>query len=132
MSSNPAHTWVYSIQHYVIKFVSDRCDRSVVFSGYSRDPVSASTKITDRREITEILLKVALNTTNQTIKFSKAVLEIFVINTYEMLTWWNKWHPLKCLARAWIKNRNHKNFIFQFMNDFLFNSRNYVYRLFVL
>jgi hypothetical protein len=34
VSLNPAHDEVYSIQHYVIKFVSD-CDRSVVFSGYS-------------------------------------------------------------------------------------------------
>jgi len=33
VSSNPVRDEVYSIQHYVIKFVSD-CDRSVVFSGY--------------------------------------------------------------------------------------------------
>ena len=32
VSSNPVHGEVCSIQHYVIKFVSDR---SVVFSGYS-------------------------------------------------------------------------------------------------
>jgi hypothetical protein len=32
VSSNPVHGEVYLIQHYVIKFVSDR---SVVFSGYS-------------------------------------------------------------------------------------------------
>jgi len=32
VSLNPAHGEVYSIQHYVIKFV---CDLSVVFSGYS-------------------------------------------------------------------------------------------------
>jgi len=53
MISNPAHGEVYSIQHHVIKF-----DRSVVFS----------TNKTDRRYITEILLNVALNTINQTIK----------------------------------------------------------------
>jgi hypothetical protein len=34
VSSNPVHGKVYSIQLYVIKFVSD-WDRSVVFSGYS-------------------------------------------------------------------------------------------------
>jgi hypothetical protein len=54
VSSNSVHGEVYSIQHYVIQFVSD-CDRSVVFS------VSSINK-TDRQDITEILLKVALNT----------------------------------------------------------------------
>jgi hypothetical protein len=34
VSLNPAHDEVYSIQYYVIRFVSD-CDRSMVFSGYS-------------------------------------------------------------------------------------------------
>jgi hypothetical protein len=34
VSSNPVHGVVYSIQHYVIKFVS-ALRRSVVFSGYS-------------------------------------------------------------------------------------------------
>jgi hypothetical protein len=55
VSSNPAHGEVYSIQHYVIKFVSDLC-----FS--MNTPVSSSNK-TDHHDITEILLKVALNTT---------------------------------------------------------------------
>jgi hypothetical protein len=48
---------VYSIQHYVIKI-----GRSVVFSG---TPVSSTNK-TDCHDITEILLKVALNTINKT------------------------------------------------------------------
>ena len=48
VSSNLVHDEVYSIQHYVIKFVNDM---SVVFS----------TNKTDRSDITEILLKVALN-----------------------------------------------------------------------
>ena len=43
------------MQHYLIKFVSDR---SVVFSG----ALVSSTKKTDRYDITELLLKVALNT----------------------------------------------------------------------
>jgi hypothetical protein len=34
VSSNYVHGDSYSIQHYVIKFVSDLC-RSVIFSGYS-------------------------------------------------------------------------------------------------
>ena len=49
-----------SVQHYVIKFVSDRW-----FS--SGTPVS-STNNTDRHDITEILLKVALNIIKQTNK----------------------------------------------------------------
>ena len=51
---DPAHGDVYSIQHYVIKFISD-LRRSVVFSG-------SSTNISDSHDITEILLKVALST----------------------------------------------------------------------
>ena len=50
---------VQSIQHYVIKFVSDLRQ----LSGFLQvlDPVSSTNK-TDRHDITEILLKVALNT----------------------------------------------------------------------
>jgi len=35
VSSNPVHGEVYSVQHYVIKFVSDLRHKLVVFSGYS-------------------------------------------------------------------------------------------------
>ena len=49
VSSNPAHGEVYSIQHYVIKFVSDL--RLMVFSWYSGF----------LHNITEILLEVALH-----------------------------------------------------------------------
>ena len=45
---------VYSIQHYVIKFVSGR----LLYPGIA----VSSTNKTDRHDITEILLKVALNT----------------------------------------------------------------------
>ena len=50
-SSNPAHGEVYSIQHYVIKFIGDL-----------RQVDGFSTNKTDRHNITDILLKVALNT----------------------------------------------------------------------
>ena len=53
VSSNTVHGEVYSIRHYVIKFVSF----SLVFS----------TNKTDRHDITEISFKVALNTINQPI-----------------------------------------------------------------
>ena len=63
VSSNPVHGEVYSIQHYEIEFVSDL--RQV--SGFLRllrfpPPI----KLTATIFITEIVLKVALNTINQT------------------------------------------------------------------
>jgi hypothetical protein len=57
VSSNPALGEVYLIQHYVIKFASD-------LQWFS--PVSSTNK-TDRHYITEILLKVALNTITLTL-----------------------------------------------------------------
>jgi hypothetical protein len=51
VSSDPTQGGVYSIQHYVIKFVGDLWE----VGGFS-------TNKTDRHDITEILLKVALNT----------------------------------------------------------------------
>ena len=59
VNSNPVHGEVYSIQHYVI--LSMTCGRSIVFSGYS----GFFTNKTDLPDITEMLLKVALNTINQ-------------------------------------------------------------------
>ena len=55
-SSISAHGEVYSIHHFVINFVSDL--RQV---GWWFSPVSSTNK-TDLHNITEILLKVALNT----------------------------------------------------------------------
>jgi hypothetical protein len=59
VSLNPAHGEVYSIQHYMINFVSDLRQTGRWFS--PGIPVSSTNK-TDRHDITEILLKVALNT----------------------------------------------------------------------
>ena len=56
VSSNPVHDDMYSIQHYVIKFVSDF--RQI--SGFL--PFPRPLQMTPH-DITEILLKVALNTT---------------------------------------------------------------------
>ena len=56
VSSNPAHGQVYSIQHYVIKFVSDL--RQVCFS---QGTPASSTNKTDRHDITEISLKAVLD-----------------------------------------------------------------------
>ena len=50
---------MYSIQHYVIKFVSDFLETGQWFS--PGPPVSSTNK-TDCHDIAEILLKVTLNT----------------------------------------------------------------------
>ena len=76
VSSSPAHVEVYSIQHYVIKFVGDLWQTGRWFS--SGTPVSSTNKI-GRHDITEILLKVALNTTTLT-PHSSFVLKSFETN----------------------------------------------------
>jgi hypothetical protein len=60
VSSNPVHGDVYSVQHYVMKFVSDlrQVDDFLQVLRFS------STNKTDRHDITEILLKVVLNLLN--------------------------------------------------------------------
>ena len=63
LSSNPAHGEVYSIQHYVIKFVSDLRQAGRFPPG---TPASSTNK-TDYHDITETLLKVALSTINITL-----------------------------------------------------------------
>ena len=67
VSLNPVHGEVYSIQHYVIKFASDLLQ----VGGFSLGTTVSSTDKTDRHDITEILLKVALNTIIQTKPSSK-------------------------------------------------------------
>ena len=57
-SSNPTHGEVHSIQHYMIKFVTSWLASGQRF--YPGTPVSITNK-TDRHDVTEILLKVALN-----------------------------------------------------------------------
>jgi hypothetical protein len=70
---------VYSIQHYVIKFVSDLRQ----FGVFLRFPPPIKLTTT----IYEILLKVALNTINQTNKTSLAEIDIETKKTQH--TWWS-------------------------------------------
>jgi len=65
VSLNPTHGEVYSIQHYMIKFVSDL--RQV--SGFHRVLQVSSTNKTDRYNITEILLKVTLSIITLTLRY---------------------------------------------------------------
>jgi len=68
MSLNPIHGEVYLIQHYVIKFVSDlRQVGGFLWFNYS-------TNKTDHHDITEILLKVTLNTINQKLERNTEIL----------------------------------------------------------
>jgi hypothetical protein len=53
VSSSPAHGEVYSIQHYVIKFVT------AAGRWCSLDTTVSSTNTTDQHDIIEVLLKVA-------------------------------------------------------------------------
>jgi hypothetical protein len=71
VSFNPVHGEVYSIQHNVIKFVSDWRQVGGFF-------MIAFTNTTDRHNIAELLLKVALNTI--TITRNKEHVFIFYIN----------------------------------------------------
>jgi len=61
VSSNPVYGEVYSIQHYVIKFVSDLKQVSSFLPVFR-----FSTNKINRHDIIEILLEVVLNTINLT------------------------------------------------------------------
>ena len=58
VSSNPVHGEVYSIQHYVISLSVMTWDRLVA-------DILQVLQFTDHQNITEIPLKLTLNTTNQ-------------------------------------------------------------------
>jgi hypothetical protein len=66
VSFNPADDEVYSIQHYVIKFVSDLGQ----VNGFLRVLRFPPPIKTDRHDITEILLKVELNPKTLTLTLS--------------------------------------------------------------
>jgi hypothetical protein len=70
---NPAHGDLYSIQHYVIKVVSDL--RQV--SGFSPGPLVSSSSKTDCHNITEILLKVTLNIITLSLLVDTLMLNIY-------------------------------------------------------
>ena len=59
---------IYSIQHYVIKFVVNDLQQGRWFS-----PVSSTSK-TDRHDIAEILLKVVLNTITPPVLHKKCLI----------------------------------------------------------
>ena len=78
-SSNPVHGEVYSIQYYVIKkFVSDLWQ----VSGFLRILRFRPPIKTYRHDITEILLKVALNNINL-----NTILDFYIITVSEELRW---------------------------------------------
>ena len=93
VSSYPAHGKVCSIQHYVIQFISDL--RQV--GGFLRFP---PLKKIDRHDITEILLKVALNIITLT---TENCYRIEDIDNYGGIylegIQWDKWGPV--LVTLW-------------------------------
>jgi hypothetical protein len=68
VSSSPAHGELYTKQHYVIKFVNDLFSPSI--------PASSTNK-TDFHNITDILVKVVLNTITSRLIFYKISLKYF-------------------------------------------------------
>ena len=75
------------VQHYVIKFVSDLQKGQ----WFSPGPPVSSTKKTDRHDITEILLKVALSTIKQTNKHTNH----FAARGANFWEWWFLWNSLR-------------------------------------
>jgi hypothetical protein len=89
---------VYSIQNYVIKFVSDLQQ----VGGFIR--VLQYTNKTDRHDITEILLKVALNTITPTlnpyINFSKlSPLILYFLSAINVMKKTNSLHSSACYKK---------------------------------
>jgi hypothetical protein len=76
------HGEVYPIQDYVIKFVSDLRQVGVFFPG----TLVSTTNKTDRHDVTEIFLKVALNTINQPANQMFAFTESFDKFNYHTIT----------------------------------------------
>ena len=91
-ASNPVHGEVYSIQHYVIKFVSYIATGRWFSPG---TPVSS----TNKYDITEILLKVALNTItiapqcDSWTMFSHMILYMFYRHIWREIPMW-----VSCIA----------------------------------
>ena len=102
VSSNLVHGDVYSIQHYVIKFVSDL--RQV--GGFLEYSISSTNK-TDCHDTTEILLKVVFNTINQATtrnlkgeKFGWRNLTNTVIIVADITQWLGKAGAMGCLIHT--------------------------------
>jgi hypothetical protein len=77
VSSNPAQGEVYSIQHYVIKFVRDLRQVGGVLRVFRIPP---PIKLTATIYISEILLKVALNTTTPNALYDNLFSVLFIFS----------------------------------------------------
>ena len=87
--SDPTHGEVYSIQHYVIKFVNNL--RQV--GGFLLVLPISSTNKTDLHNITEILLNVALNTITLTLNFHNC---LYSINITKYTMWLSAFIGQQC------------------------------------
>ena len=102
VSSNPAHGEVYSIQHYVIKLISDSRQVGSFLRVFRFPP---SIKLTGH-DITEILLKVALSTITLTLYANFGILyaiftfyECFTLSHRELKYVWS-WQLLTICKRS--------------------------------
>ena len=94
--SNPVHGEMYSIQHYVIKVVSDLRQ---VGGFFPSTPVSPTNKA-DRHDIAEILLKVALNTTSLYLMQTELT-NILFIHIWENWCMWHSVYLIKLGQLPW-------------------------------
>jgi hypothetical protein len=80
----------WGVQHYVIKWLA-------IGQWFSPGPPVSSTNKTDRHDITEILLKVVLNTTKHIIHDITEILLKVVLNTITLtFTWGYKYYYTLC------------------------------------
>ena len=97
MSSKPVHGEVYSIQRYVI--VCQWLATGQWFSPGTCTPISSNNK-TDHHDITEILLKVTLNTIY--LPTSSVYCDIWQAFQYSFYIFWTR-GPFEVLPSLWIQ-----------------------------
>ena len=93
--SNPAHGEVYAIQHYVIKMASDLRGQ-----WFSLSPPDSSTNKSDRHDITEILLKMVLNTITLTLFIKSPFKSLFQYDHYVIMLNPPKSSPLHLVVQS--------------------------------
>ena len=87
ISSNPTHGEVYSIQHYVIKFASDLRQQVGGFFRILRFLPAIKLTATIYELSTEILLKLALSTINQTKRKVPMISFINIVLIWNVCAW---------------------------------------------
>jgi hypothetical protein len=106
VNSNPAHGEVYSMQHYMIKFVGNLWKVDEFFPGTS----ISSTNKTNRHDIAEILLKVVLNNNpNPNMVSWSCILYYITWQHREGTTYVPPWYVLGWTMGTIMHNKKKKN-----------------------